>query len=276
MTKTNLIKETIETPYGNTLIKKTGSGPPILILHGGPGFTHNYLVDALQTLSSSHTLIFYDQPSFTDIKNHKVELSPSLIQKHFRWMAEHLSSNGEPISIIAHSWGSLVFVASLLDPIFKNDPKLNFSNILLINPMPISSDKLKLSSKNLMKRFSLFSKLKLFTQIILEKDGNKIMETLLPYYVNNRQTMPTVKFNLDKLTYLQITKQLIKYDFTPYLSDLPQLSIMLSENDFITPDHIESLLKVTSNSITINNSGHFPFWENQQDFQKGLSYIFKK
>ena len=55
--------ETIKTPFGLTTIKKIGhsslENPPILVLHGGPGYTHDYLVEALKPLSSNHTLIFY-------------------------------------------------------------------------------------------------------------------------------------------------------------------------------------------------------------------------
>lgn len=41
--------------------KIIGSGEPIVILHGGPGLDHTYLLPQMQALAKTHKLIFYDQ-----------------------------------------------------------------------------------------------------------------------------------------------------------------------------------------------------------------------
>src|SRR5690554_7920238 len=39
-----------------------GHGPdPVLLIHGGPGFTSDYLADDMDTLARSHALFIYDQ-----------------------------------------------------------------------------------------------------------------------------------------------------------------------------------------------------------------------
>jgi proline-specific peptidase len=53
----------IEVPGGKVWYKAIGEqhdATPLLCLHGGPGFTHNYL-DPLEALASRRPVIFYDQ-----------------------------------------------------------------------------------------------------------------------------------------------------------------------------------------------------------------------
>jgi len=38
-----------------------GSGPPVIVLHGGPDFDHGYLLPDLDRLADSFRLIYYDQ-----------------------------------------------------------------------------------------------------------------------------------------------------------------------------------------------------------------------
>ena len=42
-------------------VKTMGKGEPILIVHGGPGLSHDYYLPHLDTLAQDHQLIFYDQ-----------------------------------------------------------------------------------------------------------------------------------------------------------------------------------------------------------------------
>ncbi|MBJ7593758.1 MAG: proline iminopeptidase-family hydrolase [Candidatus Dormibacteraeota bacterium] len=52
----------IEVPGGKVWYKSVGEGdlPPLLVTHGGPGFTHNYLTP-LEDLADRRRVIFWDQ-----------------------------------------------------------------------------------------------------------------------------------------------------------------------------------------------------------------------
>src|SRR5690242_3489218 len=41
--------------------REIGQGQPIIILHGGPDFDHNYFLPDMDRLADSYRLIYYDQ-----------------------------------------------------------------------------------------------------------------------------------------------------------------------------------------------------------------------
>ncbi len=269
--------EVIKTPFGLTTIKKTGQvsseRPSILVLHGGPGYTHDYLVEPLKALSSNHTLIFYDQPTHTTTKDHSENLSPELVCKHFRWLSHHLA-NDAPLNIIAHSWGCLLFLVSQSDPSLSNEPSCEFSNCLLLNPTPVTSKKYTACSENLIKRISKIDRLKLLFWVLTKKEGSTIMKSLLPYYVMDQETLPQEGIDLDTKTYLTLAQQLKKFDHSQSLPKLSNVKLVTGDHDFITLEQIDDLTKTYPDVHTIENSGHFPFWEQPAEFNKVLQNTF--
>ncbi|PVH94907.1 proline-specific peptidase [Periconia macrospinosa] len=89
------------------------SAAPLIVLHGGPGACHDYLLP-LTDLASSRPIIFYDQigngrsthlpdkagdESFWTIDLFKAELD-NLIR--------HLGLHERPIDVLGHSWGGML------------------------------------------------------------------------------------------------------------------------------------------------------------------------
>lgn len=54
--------ETTRVVNGISLFeRRIGTGPPTVVLHGGPGAHHDYLLPAFDSLATGRTLIYYDQ-----------------------------------------------------------------------------------------------------------------------------------------------------------------------------------------------------------------------
>ena len=50
--------------HGTSLFYEAlGSGPAVVMMHGGPGYDHTYFRPAFDRLASGHDLIYYDQRS---------------------------------------------------------------------------------------------------------------------------------------------------------------------------------------------------------------------
>lgn len=85
-----------------------GQGPPILIVHGGPGLGHGYFLPQLEGLAKDHQLIFYDQRlsgrSDNDLDPAEITLTKFVddieaLRKHFKI---------DRLNLLAHSWGGIL------------------------------------------------------------------------------------------------------------------------------------------------------------------------
>ncbi len=98
----------IRTRWGRTWYCRFGcsSGVPLIVIHGGPGFPHNYLL-TLQELSSSRPVVFYDQ--------HGCGRSP-YTPSDGRWSVDEFVEELDVVRrktakngayLLGHSWGAV-------------------------------------------------------------------------------------------------------------------------------------------------------------------------
>ena len=98
----------IALPQTQLYYQTAGKGEPIIILHGGPGMDHSYLLPQMEILKKDHQLIFFDQRT---CGKSSFEMDSSLIsmaqfvedieavRKHFQL---------EKVNLMGHSWGGLL------------------------------------------------------------------------------------------------------------------------------------------------------------------------
>lgn len=88
--------------------RQLGTGPALVVLHGGPDFDFNYLLPDLDRLSSDFRLITYDQRgrgrSADGVRPEDVTLPSEIadldrVREHF-----HLDA----VAVLGHSWGALL------------------------------------------------------------------------------------------------------------------------------------------------------------------------
>ena len=109
--------------------------PPLLVLHGGPGASHDYLLPQMLELAREHELIFYDQRgggrSRTD------DLAPITWRTHVEDLDAVIAELGlEPPTIVGYSWGGLL---ALLHAIERAANGAALPNALaLIDPAPLT------------------------------------------------------------------------------------------------------------------------------------------
>ncbi|KAM0141410.1 hypothetical protein ACHAP3_002274 [Botrytis cinerea] len=91
----------------------TSPTPPLIILHGGPGATHEYLLP-LTDLAPSTPLIFYDQIG-NGLSTHLREKagdeefwSFDLFIRELDNLILHLHLQDRPFDILGHSWGGML------------------------------------------------------------------------------------------------------------------------------------------------------------------------
>ncbi len=96
---------------GSLYYKQMGQGSPIVVLHGGPGLTHNHFLPQMAPLAQNHTLVLYDQRG-------SGRSAESSIDKQFLTMQQFVADlealrkhlQFDKITILGHSWGSFLAI----------------------------------------------------------------------------------------------------------------------------------------------------------------------
>lgn len=99
------IDEGLKSINGTQLyVKSIGKGETIVVVHGGPGMNHSYLIPHLKKLSKDFRVIYYDQrasglSAIPDVASISLDSFVEDIE------AIRVYSGKEKIFLLAHSWG---------------------------------------------------------------------------------------------------------------------------------------------------------------------------
>ncbi|MDZ4707176.1 MAG: alpha/beta fold hydrolase [Saprospiraceae bacterium] len=255
----------------------TGQGEPMVIVHGGPGLNHSYLLPYLNRLNDVHHLIYYDQkacgqaeiPSDTNAMKLRAFVEDiETVRKKFGLKQMHL---------MAHSWGALLAIqyAALYPQHLKS--------LILISPAAISSADVREASRLINAKFEHVDQLA----------RSRIIES--PAFKNNR---PEAMAELIRLSFKQnmsqknladsihiyipedfskrnaalryLFKDLASYDYYPVLPRITTPTLIIcGAQDVGLPfaDKIQQTIP-SARINRIENSGHFPFIEQPMEFKQ--------
>lgn len=126
--------------------REVGQGQPVIVLHGGPGFDHNYLLPDMDRLADAFRLIYYDQrgrgksawnsqPAPVSLQSEMDDLEA--LRAHIRL---------ERAALLGHSWGGLLALEYAL-----RHPE-HVSHLILLNTAPVSYEDFQLFERHLSTR----------------------------------------------------------------------------------------------------------------------------
>ncbi len=122
--------ETVRDVRGIRLFeRRTGTGPPVVVLHGGPGAHHDYLLPGVDALATGRTLIYYDQRGGGR--------SPVSREADLGWR-EHVADLEalreiwalERMTLLGYSWGGLLALLYAVE----HPPRVE--RLALVSPAP--------------------------------------------------------------------------------------------------------------------------------------------
>lgn len=109
-----------------------GEGPPVIVLHGGPDFDHNYLLPELDGLAGSLRLIYYDQRgrgrSADGVAPGDVTIESEM--EDLDGIRSHIGL--ERAAVLGHSWGGLLAME------YATRHPERVSHLILMNTAPAS------------------------------------------------------------------------------------------------------------------------------------------
>ena len=146
--KLDVVEENININGVNHYIKKIGKGEPIIVLHGGPGLFHNYLVLGFEKLAEKYQIIFYDQRGCgkTDFPKDTTSITIQNYVNDLEAIRKHL--NIDKLNLAGHSWGAILAIDYA-----KQFPK-HLKKLMLIAPAPANTDFFDQMFKNMQSKRS--------------------------------------------------------------------------------------------------------------------------
>src|SRR5262245_3720361 len=113
-------------------VRQVGEGRPIVVVHGGPDFDHEYLLRAVTRRASSFHLIYYDQRgrgrSYDGAPPRHVSMATEVddLERVRTWCGV------DTVAVLGHSWGGLL----ALEYALRNPDHV--SHLVLMNSAPAS------------------------------------------------------------------------------------------------------------------------------------------
>lgn len=140
--------ETVDINGVQHFIKKVGTGEPLLVLHGGPGLFHDYLVPHFEKLAQDYQVIFYDQRGCgqTAFPQDTASITTENYINDLESIRAHLKI--DQLHIAGHSWGAILAIHYA-----KKHPE-HLKNLVLISPAPSTSEYFDMMFKNMQKKRS--------------------------------------------------------------------------------------------------------------------------
>jgi proline iminopeptidase len=113
------------------------AAPPLLVLHGGPGASHEYLLPQMLQLADSHRVVLYDQRGGGRSK-HDDDRAEIGWQEQVADLAQVVDELGiEPLAIVGYSWGGLLAMLYAIEAAAgRVGPRP--ARLALIDPAPIT------------------------------------------------------------------------------------------------------------------------------------------
>jgi proline iminopeptidase len=264
---------------GKLFVRAVGDGPPIVVLHGGPEFDHEYLRPELDRLAMQFRVVYYDQRgrgrSFAGEGSGGVTIASEVedLDRVRAW------TRSESVALLGHSWGGLLAME------FAIAHPDRLSHLILVDTAPASHQDLlalrdELNSRRTPEELIRMRELRtdpafLAGDIEAEAEFNRIhFRTTVgrPDQLDEVVRRVRVNFTPEGILASRAIDEALSaqtwgkadYDLIPALRALRIPTLVLrGENDFIPAEGMRRIADAIPGSrfVEIAGAGHFTFVE---------------
>jgi proline iminopeptidase len=242
----------------------------LLVLHGGPGAQHDYLLPQMLELAEHRELVFYDQRGGG--KSRVDDSTPVTWQTHvddLRHLVQELAL--KPLTIVGYSWGALLALLYT----FEGTRNQNFERpvrLVLIDPAALS----RLYHEAFDAEFSRRQRSEAIRELREDLAESGLRETdpaayrqrqfeigVAPYFARPEQARELTPFRVTARVQQSVWQSLGDYDVIPWLErfHLPALFVH-GRHDPIPLDCTERAARAMhARLLVLEASGHVPYVE---------------
>jgi proline iminopeptidase len=254
--------------------RRVGNGPPVVVLHGGPGADHEYLRPGFDALAHGRELIYYDQrgggrsPVPRDVPVDWREQVADLEALREVWGLERLT-------IVGYSWGGLLAL------LYATEHPERIERLALVSPAPADRAS-RQEFEQVFNRRNLAPELQAERQRLRESDlrvrdpegfTRRVFElSVVPYFFDPSKVSGLTPFRVVGRTQQEVWQSLGDYDLRPKLRALRLPAIVVhGENDPIpVASARETAALLGAELHVLPECGHVPHVEQPAAFVAAL------
>jgi len=253
------------------LVRRVGRGHPVVVLHGGPGAHHEYLLPQFDAFAQDRELIYYDQrgggrsPVARDVPVGWTEQVADLEALRAQFGIERLTLAG-------YSWGGLLAI------LYSLQHRDRVERLALISPAPAwraarESFERRFGQRNLDPVFQE-ERRRLRESGLRERDPaafqQRIFElSVAPYFFDPEQARNLTPFRVTGRTQQEVWASLGDYDLRPRLGELQGIPalVMHGEDDPIPIEAARTAAQLIGAEFhPLPRCGHVPYVEARETF----------
>ena len=258
--------------------------PPILLLHGGPGASHDYLLPQMLELARAHRVICYDQRG-GGRSRHDDDRTPITWQHQVADAGRVATEMGVvPLDIVGYSWGGLL---ALLYAVEAHAGRVAPSpaRIALLDPAPVTRAHRESFEREFARRQSspevATLREQLATSGLKGRDPDAHRQRMFElsvagYFADPRRAHDLTPFRITGRVQQSVWSSLGDFDLVPALRDLRLPAFVVhGRQDPIPLDSSEAVAHALGvELLVLEDCGHVPYVEQPaQLFPPLLAYL---
>ncbi len=254
--------------------RRVGSGPPVIVLHGGPGAHHDYLLPGFDTLADGRELVYYDQrgggrsPVSREVPVGWREHVADLEALRATWGLERLTLAG-------YSWGGLLAL------LYAVEHPARVERLALVSPAPVWRAARDEFERNFQARTTTpelqEARRRLRESGLRDRDpaahAARIFELAVAgYFHNPARAVALTPFRVTERTRAEVWTSLENFDLRPALRALalPALVVQGADDPIPIDSARETAAALRAKLRIIPQCGHVPYVEAPADFHAAL------
>ena len=287
----------IQTPVGEFKVwtKRFGNNPKIkiLLLHGGPAMTHEYM-ECFETFFQRENFEFYEYDQLGSYYSDQPTDSSLWTNERFVEEVEQvrkaIGADSTNFYVLGNSWGGILAMEYALKY------QENLKGLIISNMMASAPDYGKYAEEVLSKQMKP-EVLAEIRDLEAKKDfaNPRYMELLMPNYYNehicrlkdwpeplirsSKHTNGTIYTLMQGPSEFGISGRLTNWDIKARLKEIATPTLMIgAKHDTMDPKAMEEQSKLVQHGeyLYCPNGSHLSMWDDQQIFMKGVIEFVKR